>query len=507
MSFSERLALAALVATVYVLFCFWSGRRHRRPSGASATSDTLVAYASQTGTAVTLAKHTVAALQGQARLLPLNQVDDQVLAVTRRALIIASTYGHGEPPDNGALFARRHLTGGDPDLSHLSFAVLSLGDSSYPDFCGFGRNVHQGLRGRRAIALAEPIEIDSGHSLAAKEAVDRWYLLLRQMGAMVVAEGNSGPDSRSCLPWVLVRRTLLNPGSPGQPLFHLKFAPPQAERRNWQAGDIVEVVPLRGHDQCLGFAQLLKRDPSTPLFIDGESTTLAVALAKRQLPELPVHVPTDMDRPLEQWLESLPLIEPRKYSIASIDADGTLDLIVRQQRNKSGQLGLASGWLTQRIAEGDSVGFSICSNAMFRSPGPETPLVLIGSGSGFAGLRAHLRRRQREGGGRNWLLFGERHPDADRIFSDEIENWRREGTLEKLDLVYSRCSRQPMYVQDCLSAHAERLLKWVKDGAVIMVCGSRLGMGQGVDGALAKILGRDGIDRLLTAGRYRRDLY
>lgn len=452
MSGMERLALAAGLGIVYALFCLWCARRHQRHSGAEA-SDTLVAYASQTGTAIELANRTVKALKGQARLLPLNQVDDKVLSSTKRALIVASTYGQGEPPDNGARFARRYYRGG-VDLSHLEFAVLALGDSSYPDFCDFGRATHRQLSELGATPLCDLIEMDAQDSEAAEAQVARWDTQLRAMGAAPSDDVAPSP-CHSWTPWRLIERVLLNPGSAGQPLFHLKFVASGHEQPHWQPGDIADLVP-------------------------------------------------------PDWAGALPhgsRIAARKYSIASIATDGTLDLVVRQQRDDTGRLGLASGWLTEQVAIGEPIEFRLCDNALFRPPEPETPLILIGNGSGIAGLRAHLRHRQHRGEGRNWLLFGERDPTADRIFSEELDEWHRSGHLEVLNLAFSRCIDRPMYVQDCLYACEAQVEDWVNAGAVVMVCGSREGMAQGVDRALEDILGREGLDALEANGRYRRDIY
>lgn len=455
MSGNERLALAAGLVIVYALFCLWCARRQNRHTKAG-ISDIVVAYASQTGTAIELANRSVDALKGQGRLLPLNQVDDKVLSTTRRALFVVSTYGQGEPPDNGARFARRYLNGHSDDLSHLEFAVLALGDSSYPDFCRFGRRVHQGLSEMGAKPLCDVIEMDALNPETSKAMVARWHHQLRSLGGELVPPADLAPmPCRSTSTWKLVERVLLNAESPGQPLFHLKFVVPQGEQPSWQPGDIAELVP-------------------------------------------------------PDWNEAYPQsfqIAPRKYSIASTCQDRTLDLVIRQQRNEQGQLGLASGWLTERIAIGDRVEIRLCDNVLFHSPAPDVPLILIGNGSGFAGLRAHLRYRQRNGKTRNWLVFGERDPQADNIFADELSEWMQNGNLEKLNLLFSRCKTQPGYVQDGLYTCESEVEAWVKAGAVIMVCGSREGMAQGVDRALENILGRELLDELETEGRYRRDIY
>ena len=134
-------------------------------------------------------------------------------------------------------------------------------------------------------------------------------------------------------------------------------------------------------------------------------------------------------------------------------------------------------------------------------------MILIGNGTGLAGLRAHLKARAAVGAHRNWLLFGERNAAADRLHADELDAWQTTGVLERLDLVFSRDGHPQRYVQDALHAHAGTLRAWVDEGAALYVCGSLEGMAPGVDAALNEILGQSRMTALADAGRYRRDVY
>ena len=135
------------------------------------------------------------------------------------------------------------------------------------------------------------------------------------------------------------------------------------------------------------------------------------------------------------------------------------------------------------------------------------PCIYIGNGSGLAGLRSHLRARQRAGLGRNWLLFGERQQSADSICAAELEAWLQEGHLARLDRTFSRDGDSREYVQDRLRSAASELRAWLQDGAIVYVCGSLQGMAAGVDAVLLDVLGQEGLDELRTQGRYRRDVY
>jgi sulfite reductase (NADPH) flavoprotein alpha-component len=137
----------------------------------------------------------------------------------------------------------------------------------------------------------------------------------------------------------------------------------------------------------------------------------------------------------------------------------------------------------------------------------ERPLILIGNGSGMAGLRGHLKARAQTGQRRNWLLFGERQAAHDYHYRAELDGWQSDGTLERLDMVFSRDQGERRYVQDRLAEQGALVRQWVEQGAAIYVCGSLDGMAGGVDAALASLLGRAALDRLGASGRYRRDVY
>jgi sulfite reductase (NADPH) flavoprotein alpha-component len=140
----------------------------------------------------------------------------------------------------------------------------------------------------------------------------------------------------------------------------------------------------------------------------------------------------------------------------------------------------------------------------------QRPLILIGNGSGLAGLRSHLRARAMDsisGASRNWLIFGERNAAHDFYYRDEIEVWQKSGLLTHTDIVFSRDQAQRLYVQDRLRTRAELVKEWLADGAALYVCGSLEGMAAGVETALTEIIGATGVEQLIEQGRYRRDVY
>ncbi|MGZ8290761.1 MAG: sulfite reductase subunit alpha [Telluria sp.] len=440
-----RWAGAALLVLAYAGMCAAIIRSVRSRAGKHdvAGADWLVAYASQSGTGEYLAQQTAATLRAAglaASSICLDSLDDEALAKATRILFIASTYGEGDAPDSGARFASK-LAAGSAPLSQLHYGVLALGDSTYTNYCGFGRWLDQALNARGAQPLFERVEVDRG----AAPAIAEWQHHLSHLAGTADAPDWSAPAYE---PWRIAARRLLNPGSAGAPVYRLSLMPAEGALPAWEAGDLVQVSP----------------------------------------PSDPAH--------------------PREYSIASVRTDGCLDLLVRLHVRDDGQRGAASGWLCEGALEQDSIALRVREHSRFRLGGNAArPLILIGNGTGIAGLRAHLRQRIANGSSRNWLLFGERNEDCDYFFRDEIDAWRRNGALECLDLAFSRDEAGPKYVQDALGLHSAQLRTWVEQDAAIYVCGSLQGMASGVHQVLVEALGSDVVERLGAEGRYRRDVY
>lgn len=440
----QRLALAAGLSLSYLLVCLaplLRARRKRRAARDTASAGAapwIVAYASQTGNAEELAGQTAQILElagVPARLCALDALTAADLQRSERVLLLVSTYGEGDAPDNGAAFAGR-LMAADLPLAHLHYAVLALGDSAYAQFCGFGRALDQWLERQGAARLFARIEVDR----SAAGAIDSWRRQLSHLAGTSDAPDWAAPAFAG---WRLAARRLLNPGSAGAPLYHIELEAPDGVLPDWQSGDLAQVAP-----------------------------------------------PGDAQR-------------PRDYSVASLAEDGRVHLLVRLHAQ-----GLASGWLGREAALGALVQMRLRPHRRFRLDGNhERPLILIGNGSGIAGLRAHLKARARDGKLRNWLIFGERNLSHDYHYREEIEHWRDGGVLTRLDLVFSRDQARRLYVQDRLAERAGALRDWVEQGAAIYVCGSLNGMAGGVDLALEQVLGRPALDALAAAGRYRRDVY
>nr|WP_268969219.1 sulfite reductase flavoprotein subunit alpha [Pseudomonas proteolytica] len=474
--------------------------RDARKSLGSNRSDApawLIGFASQSGFAEQLAWQTAGQLQAAGlpvKVRSLGSVSEEDLRQSEHALFVVSTFGDGEAPDSARGFERSVL-GGDLSLKGLNYSVLALGDRQYQHFCGFARRLHFWLTNQGGNALFAPVEVDSGD----EEALLHWQ---QQLGQITGHAPAAAWASASYENWTLSQRTLLNPDSSGSGVYLLGLNPPAP--RDWLAGDLVEVVPRNCPWAVEHFLDGLGIAGTDEVLIDGLARPLEQVLAGRQLPDNRVHLVGLHARALVDALVPLAM---REYSIASIASDGVLELIVRQERHSDGSLGLASGWLTEHAPLGSAISLRVRRNSSFHLPVDPVPMILLGNGTGLAGLRSLLKARIADGQQRNWLLFGERNIAHDYHCQDELQGWLASGDLALLDLAFSRDQAEKVYVQDRLRESADVLRKWLADGAVIYVCGSLQGMAAGVDQVLVEVLGSEAVERLIEQGRYRRDVY
>jgi sulfite reductase (NADPH) flavoprotein alpha-component len=457
----------------------------------------LIGFASQSGFAEQLAWQTAGQLQAAGlpvKVSPLANVSEQDLRDSNHALFVVSTFGDGEAPDSARGFERKVL-GRALSLESLNYAVLGLGDRQYQHFCGFARRLHGWLGEHGGKTLFAPVEVDSGDPYALRH----WQQQLGLLTGQAPVDTWKAPSYDN---WTLTRRDLLNPDSSASGVYLLGLTAPTTS--SWLAGDLVEVLPRNCPWAIEHFLDGMGIDGRATVELDGLSQPLEQALATRQLPENRTHL---VGLHAQALVNALVPLAMREYSIASIAADGVLELIVRQELHPDGSLGIGSGWLTEHAPVGSAISLRVRRNSGFHLPTEPVPMILLGNGTGLAGLRSLLKARIADGQQRHWLLFGERHREHDYLCRDELEDWLISGDLERLDLAFSRDQEEKIYVQDRLRESADELKQWLADGAVIYICGSLQGMASGVDHVLNEILGIPEVDRLIEQGRYRRDVY
>ncbi len=418
-----------------------------QPDGTSAEGvpSVLVAFASQTGLAEELAWMTARSLSDAGTPARVTLLGDLEPAELKAVgrVLIVASTTGEGDAPDAMSWFVRQSMKTPADLTGLSYGLLALGDRTYADFCGFGRALDGWLQRSGADPLFDRVEVDNGDA----GSIRHWQHQLGLLTGSTVQPDWTPPAFDR---WRLVERTHLNPGSPGGEAWLMAFAPVD-HTPVWMAGDIAEIG----------------------------------------LPSI----------------EGQPAPGSREYSVASLPADGRAEFIVRLMHRPDGAPGLASGWLTRDVAIGDDVGMRIRTNRGFHSPAPDGRLILIGNGTGLAGLRAHWKARAGRPHDGTWLMFGERTRAHDAFLEAEVQTALASGVLTRLDRVFSRDAEDGRYVQALIAEHAAELAAWVDHGASILVCGSLEGMSKGVHEALEAVLGDGRLLDLAEAGRYRRDVY
>lgn len=463
----------------------------------------LVAFASQTGGAERVAWLTANALAGAwaVRVAALGSLTAAELAGAGTLLIVTSTYGAGEAPDSARAFARTQMAS-PPPAKGLSFAVLAMGDRKYDaTFCGFGRGLDRWLASGKGKRLFDAVCVDGDDDT---EAMDKWAAQLNRLGA----EGVTGAALMPGPPrdWILAERRLLNPGSPGGEAWQVVLTPRDPAMAVWTAGDIAEVWPRNAEAAVTAFLARHRLNGELSFRWKGQWTYLRDIIAHSRLP-----ADHEVEGIALDWLvERLEAFPPREYSIASLADSGRMELLVRKAVRDDGSIGLGSGWLTQVAQPGGIIKLRLRPNPNFHPPGgldgKDRPMILIGAGTGMAGLRVHLLHRQKQKTGGAWLLFGERSAAHDLFYGDDIRVLQADGTLEKTSLAFSRDAAPRRYVQHLVAEQGTEIRAWLDHGASLMVCGG-LEMAAGVQEALAAICGQDKLDRMTRDGLYRRDIY
>ncbi|MFT3930894.1 MAG: sulfite reductase subunit alpha [Spongiibacteraceae bacterium] len=446
---AQRLLIASISIAIYLAMCLMIARKQfikqlaKKSPSAAKTASWQIIYASQTGTAEEFAQQT-------ANTLHVAGIAAQVRALSALGVDTLKT-------SERILFIVSTYGEGNPPDNAALFAArvmsqsIDLGNVHYA-MLALGDRTYTHFCGF-ARELDAWLQTQGAQRLfptleahrCDANTIERWRNQLSHLAGTDDAPDWQGPIFS---PWRLVTRRLLNAGSQGNAMYHLELTPPSTiELPAWESGDLAQI----------------------------------------QIPD-------------DEY--------PREYSIASIPHDGRVHLLIRLHRHADDSYGAASGWLTQTLNIGDSVPLRLRQHPRFRLGDNATrPLILIGNGSGIAGLRGHLKTRALMNITRTWLIFGERNAACDYHYRDELEAWHNAGILEKLDAVFSRDQSERRYVQDRLIECADAVRDWVNGGAAIYVCGSLHGMAAGVDDALSSILGHSNLEELARSGRYRRDVY
>ena len=515
-------------------------------SAASARPLTIL-FGSQTGTAEGLAKKASkeAEKRGFApKLVCMEKHDTVDLAKEENVLVITSTYGDGEPPDNAQAFWNYLKSDTAPTLAHLNFSVLALGDTNYTAFCQFGKICDERFEQLGARRVHPRVDCDVEYDALAQSWTEGVFAALASASgsapatAAEVAEESSaevGYSKKNPFPARVLASRLLNAAGSGKEVRHYEMSL-AGSGLSYEVGDALGVVPANCSELVGDLLGALGCDGEeavkTP---DGSETSLRLALAQhyditRPSGELlkaaaergaaggelaSLLEPARKDD-LKAWLWGREIIDavggltqkfsaaefvallkklqPRLYSISSSpkahpDEVHLTIAAVRYDGHGRSRKGVCSTFLADRCADHTPVPVFVQTSHGFRLPAKgDVPVIMCGPGTGIAPFRAFLEERLATGAkGGNWLFFGDQKCATDFLYREQLDGWVAEGHLSRLDLAFSCDQAEKIYVQNRMLENATELWAWLQDGAHFYVCGDGSRMAKDVDAALHTI--------------------
>ncbi|MFC5049517.1 sulfite reductase subunit alpha [Rubritalea spongiae] len=522
-----------------------------------------IAWGSQTGTSETLAKK-FAKLAKKSGLTPsiinLADLDQSKLLELEHLIIITSTYGEGEPPDNAQQFYEFVHSDKAPKLENLKYSVLSLGDSSYPDFCKCGIDFDLRLSQLGAQPLIPRVDMDVDFD----DDYAQWSNdLLAILGSASATsdddEEETGYTKKNPFTANILKSYNLNGEDSQRETTHVEISLKDSDI-TYEAGDALGVYPINDSElvsdiiAALGFSpdtdisgktlsQTLTEDyeirnispPLVKAWAESSASESLVALVSsddraplndylwgREIIDLIKEHPIDFTN-ANDFLKMLKPLAARLYSIASspkAHADEvhltvgavTYDSLGRKRK------GVCSTYFSERYELAKPRVF-VHANKAFRPPSDASaPMIMVGPGTGIAPFRAFLEEREAtQADGKNWLFFGNPHASIDFLYQDQLSQLQKDGYLHQLCTAFSRDQETKVYVQDRMIEHGEELWKWINNNGHFYVCGDASRMAKDVDEALLHVIETHGemtpeaaaeyVKQMKADKRYCRDVY
>lgn len=521
-----------------------------------AQSPLSILFASQTGTAEALAKKArkLAANHGFAgNVAPIDSVTLDDLAATKHLLLIAATSGEGEPPDNAQSAYRMLMDAPVGSLpATLNYSVCGLGDTSYAHFNKVANELDKRLTELGATRATPVMLCDADYDAdyeSWRDGVFASPVFESAAGAQLSDNSEENVDDiytrkRPFLATLLDCRCLSSEQS-AKKVNHIELSLASGcEQLNFEVGDALGLWPLNDMADVNTLLRLTRACARTIIQTKNGPMPLLQALHRvfdlvtvtKTTAELwnvdlseddqLIDVLTKQQPTLtpQQFIDGLRPLQPRLYSISSSPSKhpGEVHLTVGEVHyNVQGheRKGVASTYLGNRLVPGSNVGVYVQKSSHFSLPeSDETPLIMIGPGTGIAPFRAFLEEReQRKASGKNWLFFGDQHENADYLYKEQICEWQETGLLNRLSLAWSRDNRQKVYVQHLIEQEGEAFFSWLEQGAAIYVCGDASRMAVDVEQAIVGVISKQGdmkaeaavgyLEGLRKTHRYQRDVY
>lgn len=526
---------------------------------------------SQTGNAESCAKRMAKDLNGgrfKTEVVDMGQYDPGRLAEEKNLLIITSTYGDGEPPDNAADLYEFILGDQAPAMKGVQFSVLALGDTEYPDFCKCGIDFDNRLESLGAERFYQRVDCDVDYD----EAFASWRKgVVEGLGGAASIDTADSAESKS-IPFgkknpfssLILRNDNLNGPSAQKETHHVELSL-EGAGMHYVVGDALGVFPVNQEDQVDEILDSLpfNTNEQVPIPGGGEGSLRDALMTSydiraltpkllqawqkrsgspylrsvvesgdrkvmndfcwgRELIDLVTEYPADFSDG-EEFVTVLKKLQPRLYSIASSPNahPGEVHLtiaIVRYHSHGRERGGVCSTFFADR-AEGLQPRVFVHHNKAFRLVDDDNaPVIMVGPGTGVAPFRAFLEeRRLRGAAGKNWLFFGNPHRETDFLYEEEFVSMQKDGILTHLDLAFSRDQEEKIYVQHQMEERGADLWQWLEAGASFYVCGDASRMAKDVDACLHRIVEKHGgktedeaknyIKALKKEKRYQRDVY
>ncbi|WP_269522357.1 diflavin oxidoreductase [Coraliomargarita parva] len=543
-------------------------------SAAAATTPVTILFGSQTGTAEGVSKKAAKALKAancDPKVVDMGDCSIDDLKSIENLLLITSTYGEGEPPDNAMSLFGALMAEGAPTLEGLNFAVLGLGDSSYPDFCKCSKDLDARLEALGAKRVAATVECDGDPDEPYAEWIAEVQAALGDAAAASAAAPDAdeesedeGPkfDQKNPYAAKLLKSENLNKQGSSKATHHVEISL-EGSGIEYEVGDALGVWPENNAHlvdeiiEAAGFtpdeltqfpdksegqlfdalhfhydvsvlteaflracARLTKDETLQEIVSD--DVKIAEYLAGRGLVDpivdFGVKFPTT-----EYLIAPLKQLKPRLYSISSSPKahPGEVHLTVGKvtyDLHGRKRMGVCSTYLADHKLD-TPVKVYLHSNKAFRLTGnDDAPAIMIGPGTGIAPFRAFLEEREaRAAKGKNWLFFGDQHASCDFLYEDQIGKWMKSGLLTKLDTAFSRDQQEKIYVQDRIVENAAEFYTWLEEGGCIYICGDASRMAKDVDKAIHTVVEIAGgkspedakayVEALKKEKRYLRDVY